>query len=201
MTTTLRLPVRFANALEAANRHPYANAEQKRAADTLQAQKDTASWAFVMLLIAGAETTVTLVGVILVGLTLSASRAAARDAKRQADAAEKSVEGTRAQVRAYVSICAFRLSFMSGFVPGKACPQIVITAQNDGQTPARKFSWYPTLEFISDGRRRRRDLGAIGSEIRDQLLPQKSRLKKPHFFPTWTSLRSQPNRAAETTGR
>src|SRR5258706_6625067 len=78
---------RIAKALESPNADPNAAAKERREIDDLKAQQDMAGWAGIMAGIAGFEAFITLTGVILVGYTLAATRAAAREAKRASDAA------------------------------------------------------------------------------------------------------------------
>lgn len=119
---------RIAAALEAANAHPNANAEEQRAKDNLKAQQDMAKWARIMLFIAGTEIAITALGVVLVGFTLSAAR-------RSAIAAEKSVKVTRnigrAQSRAYLS--AEGADMYTQALSGR----ITIHIKNTGDTPAQ----------------------------------------------------------------
>ncbi len=95
---------RIARALEAANVHPYVAREQQRAEEEMEAQTKTARWAKVMLFIASAETAVTMIGVILVGLTLRASHATAKDAKRSADEARRQADAAEAALRPHLFI-------------------------------------------------------------------------------------------------
>ena len=126
---------RIAGALEASNAHPEATAEQQRAQDDLKAQQDMAKWAKFMFWAATAETLVTLVGVILVWLTLNATWAAKGEAKRAADAAEKTVDTMqtfgRQELRAYLSVNPVNHGNFgaSNFNP-------IIALKNTGQTPA-----------------------------------------------------------------
>lgn len=92
---------RIANALEAANIHPNAVEEQQQARDNLKAQRNIAKWAKITAMIAGIDTLVTIVGVILVGFTLVATRRAA-DAAR--DTVNHMRESTHAELRAYIGI-------------------------------------------------------------------------------------------------
>jgi len=79
------------------------------------------------------------------------------------------VEISRAQVRAYVSISGCGLNFIEAGA-GIASPIVSFTAVNNGQSPARNFIWNVTLEYVYLGMRRRRQLTDrwetnIGSDI------------------------------------
>jgi hypothetical protein len=131
---------RIARALEAANAHPNAATEEQQARDNLKAQQDIALWAEIMLFIAGGEILVTLIGVGLVGLTLSATR-------RAANAAEQSVSETRrigeAQTRAYVTIKQASITFMMDVQN----PLVTFIATNSGQSPARNYIWNVAVQY------------------------------------------------------
>ena len=81
---------RIAGALEAANAHEGSPKKNDYAEDDLQAQKTMADSASRMFWVAVGDTALTLVGIILLGLTLAAAWASARHTKRTADAAEGS---------------------------------------------------------------------------------------------------------------
>jgi len=89
---------RIAKALEAANVKQQTAKEKKDAADYLQSQKDMATFAGRMLIVASIEAAITLVGVILVGLTLKAARSSAREAKRAADEAKRQADAAEKQL-------------------------------------------------------------------------------------------------------
>ena len=165
------------------------NAKQPPRDDSAQrsanAEENGAIWAALMFVVAGIETVVTGFGVFLVWHTLDASRAAGREAKRAADAAEQQIAETRrigeAEVRAYISIKTAVIAFTHDFMPGEAYPQIQISIQNTGQSPARKFIWRPTLRYYGGGQRRSRGVGnnwvgapgigiAAGDEVPDNVM-------------------------------
>jgi hypothetical protein len=83
---------RIARALESANTHPNATAEQQYTRDYLQTQKDVVKWARRMFGVALFESLITAVGIALVYFTLKAARTSAAEAKRAADAARDAVE-------------------------------------------------------------------------------------------------------------
>jgi len=86
---------RLAAALEEHNRYEKSADAQKDAHTAAQGAKDAAYWAGWMVLAAAFETVVTGVGVVLVGLTLSAARQSAREAKRAADEMARSADSTK----------------------------------------------------------------------------------------------------------
>ncbi|HEV2561185.1 MAG TPA: hypothetical protein VGT78_03500 [Rhizomicrobium sp.] len=79
----------IANTLKAENARAESKDEKQYASRYLKTQKHMAKWAGWMLVIAGIEAAITLIGVVLVGLTLKAARDSAREAQRAANAAEK----------------------------------------------------------------------------------------------------------------
>jgi hypothetical protein len=86
----------------------------------------------------------------------------ARRLRQAVKATESAVAETRrigeAQVRAYVGIKTAVLDFLDNWVPGEAHPRLTIIATNSGQSPARKFIWKPTIEYIGGDQRRQRGL-------------------------------------------
>jgi hypothetical protein len=137
---------RIAKALEDANTGPDAATKKQREKDDLKAQQDMADWAKVMAKVAGVEALITFIGVILVGLTLRAT-------KRAADAAEKTVEkmeeATRRELRAYVGIDVIGIEaelkpYSAGdYVPidrsrvgARSTDFVRVRVRNFGQTPA-----------------------------------------------------------------
>lgn len=141
----------IASALKAANEKKPSADEDKRARDNLKAQQDTAYWARYMFWVGFGELIVTGAGVFLVWRTLKASWAAAREAKRAADAANASLnhakESTERQLRAYVGIDSIKLEITSDILtyePTDLTSQniifpdfLAITVKNYGETPAK----------------------------------------------------------------
>lgn len=129
---------RIARALEAANNEQPSAKEKQDAQDNLNAQQNMATWAFWMFVVGAVEAILTGAGVLLVWRTLKASWAAAREAKRAADAANTSIEVTREigqkQVRAYLH-CLESNYVLSG-------PDITLwpIVKNTGQSPATRIS-------------------------------------------------------------
>jgi len=123
---------RIAKALEAANAHPNAATEEQQARDNLQAQRDIDKWAWIMIWIAGGETAVTLIGVILVGFTLAATR-------RAANAAIETVKHMRenawTELRAYVGHEPGGVRFDSG-------GPVRYYQKNFGRTPAKDIEMF-----------------------------------------------------------
>lgn len=105
----------------------------KRAAD---AAEQAAYWAFWMVVVAGVETFVTALGVLLVGFTLKATWAAKDEAKRAADAAEGTLQetrdNTRLELRAYLSVEPGGINYTD--TPGHCMGHIVV--RNVGKLPA-----------------------------------------------------------------
>jgi hypothetical protein len=125
---------RIARALETANDKPESAAEKSRAEQDLQAQKDMVTWARGMFWAGVAELLLTVAGVLLIWRTLRASWAAAREAKRAADAAHTALEDSRIsseqQLRAYVNVSKMRAKLEGNLLWFK------IIFVNAGQTPA-----------------------------------------------------------------
>jgi hypothetical protein len=103
--------------------HQYADAD-------LKTQQEMAEWALAMLM-------ATSIGVIYVGLTLEATRAAVREAKKATDAAMHAANITReigeAQVRAYLTVAHAMIRFED------RTPRLFLTIRNAGQSPARNI--------------------------------------------------------------
>lgn len=162
---------RIAKALEAQNADENSREEKNRLQQNLDAQKKMANWAGKMFWVGISESAITLLGIILVGFTLRAT-------KRAALAAEDAVIETRrigeAQVRAYVDIDKAAVTFRYDFVPGEAFPLIAISAKNSGQSPARDFVWRPTVQYFSGNQRRQRGLGDAWAEAPGASLPANS---------------------------
>lgn len=93
---------RIASALESANNKQPTKAEKKQAYKNLRSQQHMAKWAKWMFFTGVAETLLTLLGVFLVWKTLEASWAAAREAKRAADAAQ---DALNALDRPHFAVC------------------------------------------------------------------------------------------------
>jgi hypothetical protein len=145
---------RLANALEAANSRQRTPADKREAIQNLQVQENMAAYAGRMFWVGVAESIITFVGVVLVGFTLAATRSAASEAKRAADAAMKALDQSeiyaRQELRAYLGIerlefaCAnFSHYTRDNYVPkdrsiaGVSCDDFLcLTAKNFGQTPA-----------------------------------------------------------------
>jgi hypothetical protein len=83
---------RIARAIETANVRPDTAAEEQLAKDNLQAQREMAMWAGRMFYVVVFEAAVILLGVILVGFTLAATRQAVREAKRSADESKRQAD-------------------------------------------------------------------------------------------------------------
>jgi hypothetical protein len=142
---------RIANALETANAHPNAAEEQQQAIDNIKAQRAIAKWAKITAVIAGIDTIVTFIGVVLVGFTLDATR-------RAASAAVQTVEhmrgSTHTELRAYIGIRNNGTVFVpmiarvaTGGEPVEAVRTekngtIAIYTLNYGKTPARNAAMY-----------------------------------------------------------
>ena len=136
-------------ALQAANNKTESPEEKDRANRDLAAQEQIAAWAPAVFWVALAELIVTSAGVVIVWMTLQAAWEDISESRRIG----------QAQVRAYVSIKAVVVDFMTDFVPGLAVARINIVAKNHGQSPARNFVWRPTLQFISGNQLRQRGIG------------------------------------------
>ncbi len=135
---------RLASALKAANANPYASAEQKRASEYLQTQRDMVKWAGRMFWVGLVEAAITFLGVILVGFTLNhtkraadAANVSAKHARRSANAAWKSVKVTREigqkQIRAYLSCEGATFTVQDQWLE---CHPLI---KNYGQSPASKI--------------------------------------------------------------
>lgn len=145
---------RIAGALEAKNAYDHSAQGQQDAHEAAKAARDAANWAGGVLVAAWAETLVTLAGVVLVALTLGAAR-------RSAKAAEKNIEETRrigeAQVRAYVAISDVTVSFDK-----EGDPTVAIGAKNTGDSPARDFKWFPSIQYFSGEKKRTETVADLG---------------------------------------
>jgi len=137
---------RVARALEAHNAYEQSAKAQKDADETAKASTDAARWGMGLLIAGGTETVVTIVGVILVGLTLSAARRSAREAekaakemKRSADSADRALRHARAssqkELRAYVNIATAQFETREGTTFA------VVSFTNYGRTPAHDV-WF-----------------------------------------------------------
>jgi hypothetical protein len=145
---------RLANALEASNSRRRTAAEKQEAIQNLQAQENMAAYAGRMFWVGFAESTITFIGVVLVGFTLAATRSAANEARRAADAAMKALDQSevyaRQELRAYLGIekLEFTCTNFSHYtrehyvpkdssVAGASCDDFLcVTVKNFGQTPA-----------------------------------------------------------------
>lgn len=112
--------------------------EHERAESDLNAQRDMARWAFLMLIVTVAMAIITAFGVFYVWRTLLATQKMAEETTRIGEA----------QVRAYLTIKDMTI----GFDDSLTCPQLQMTLANTGQSPARKieivlrFSFFPAVE-------------------------------------------------------
>jgi hypothetical protein len=154
---------RIAHAVESLNaKIPNQDDSAQRSAT---AEEWGSKWALGMLIVATIETAITGLGVLLVWKTLGASRRAAREAKRAADAAEKSIKVARnvgrAQARAYVHISDIGIFFSGDVEEDSDTPAIVITASNTGQSPALEFKWTPALQYICGDKIRQQSLAEM----------------------------------------
>jgi hypothetical protein len=111
--------------------------ENERADRDLRAQEDMAFWAKWMAWLTGWAIIVTVIGIILVALTLHETRRATKAATQAAEAADAAVTVTREigaiQTRAYVAISD---AFYSGLEEGGLL-KLSVVYKNVGQTPAR----------------------------------------------------------------
>ncbi|HEY3778593.1 MAG TPA: hypothetical protein VGL35_11105 [Rhizomicrobium sp.] len=150
---------RIARALESTNADNESKTKVKYAADYLKTQKHLAHWSALMLLIAGIETIVTGIGVVLVWKTLEAARSsaleagnAARGAARQADTATETLKEIRrnsaAELRAYLTVEPHGITKMIGENSGIG--QILI--RNVGKIPANRVSVVAHMRSSSDRR-------------------------------------------------
>jgi len=119
---------RIARTLEAEKTEADSTKEQERADRNLKAQENMAFWAELMFGVGVFELCVTLLGVVLVFLTL-------RETRRIGEA----------QVRAYLHITQMTITFR---VPD-GHPSIKVTAQNSGQSPAENVVWNPTITYAA----------------------------------------------------
>jgi hypothetical protein len=130
----------IASALEAANKKQQSDEEKKQARSNLAAQEKIAAWAPWVFWAAFGEMIVTAFGIFLIWRTLKASWTAANEARRQANAAEKSLDQTKltseSELRAWVDIDVTMQEFRRSeetvtFV-------VEIKLMNIGKTPAPK---------------------------------------------------------------
>lgn len=94
---------RIARALKAIDTRESPSDKPEYASQYLQSQKDMATNSGLMFRVGLADTIITFFGVLLVAGTLVAAWISAREAKRAANAAEKTVGAGQAQVRAYLT--------------------------------------------------------------------------------------------------
>jgi hypothetical protein len=141
---------RIGRALEAPHDKPESQDEKRRADENLAAQWQMVRWAKWMFVIGGAETVITLVGVILVLVTLIYSKQAAIAARDAVIEAQKATKVARdvgeAQVRAYISVKSANIYFGGD----TGIPFVQITAINTGQSPARNFIWAAKIRYFSE---------------------------------------------------
>jgi hypothetical protein len=91
----------IAGALKAANAREGSRQKAKDASDSLQSQRDMDAWAGRMFAVGAGELVITFLGVVLVGLTLSATSRAAN----AAEATLTEIKGNaRKELRAYLSV-------------------------------------------------------------------------------------------------
>lgn len=125
---------RAAHALGEKSSQQSAFAQEQIARDNFQVQQDMARSASRMFVVAGIEAVITLIGVVLVGLTLAATSRAVGEAKRAADAGyemvKQSKHNARQELRAYIGASSDEIDTTEG-----EC-SVSIMWKNFGQTPA-----------------------------------------------------------------
>jgi hypothetical protein len=141
---------RIAVALETANTANESPEEKKNVADNLRYQQRMATSAERMFWVGLFESAITLLGVILVGLTLRATRQAVREAKRAADAAEETLKEAREssdqELRAYISVEPHGVNQMIASANAKG----QVTVRNVGKIPAQHVSVTVDVFISSD---------------------------------------------------
>jgi hypothetical protein len=120
---------RIASAIEAYEADANSPGERNHAKQALDAEMDTARWAFWMFVVAAVEIVVTAIGVVLVLLTLRQTRRIGQ-----------------AQVRSYINIKSAAIYFSGK----EGLPFVDIVAVNSGQSPAREFMWRPQIRYFAD---------------------------------------------------
>lgn len=139
----------IAKSLEAANRKEQSPEEEDRAERDVTAQEYMASWLPWMFGLAFLEIALTTIGVCFVWSTLKANWAAAGEAKRAADAANKTVasmeDTAQRQLRAYIHFTIDKTAI--AFSPGQK-PVINILYENCGQTPAMRCTSGGELDIL-----------------------------------------------------
>jgi hypothetical protein len=161
---------RIANALETANKHPKAAGEEQQARDDLKAQRKIATSAQAMPWIAAFEVLVTLGGVVLVGLTLKATRRAAKAARKTVKQMRKNA---RLELRAYLEV----VPIASPGMDTQEGMNVEIRITNSGQTPAHQLMiWNAFAVFKNE------DVGSFGpgdtSWAKDLVNPRQSIVAK-----------------------
>ncbi|WP_018061915.1 hypothetical protein [Caulobacter sp. UNC279MFTsu5.1] len=123
-------------AAEAQTARALAKAEETRAAKDLRAQEAMAEWAKWMCIVTGIQAFIGLASLLGLAFTVVFAKSSADDSGRSADAAsqalEHTVETSKRQLRAYVSV-----QQSSCEVYGGADPEVRVIFRNSGQTPAR----------------------------------------------------------------
>ena len=130
--------------------------QEWREEQNLQAQREMAKWAWLMMLASFAGVAITAVGVVYVAQTLIATRAAVAAANRTADEAKRIGE---AQVRAYLAITSVTNSFLYTSKNGGFCPMLKIKFLNSGNSPARNYEMRVKVAYQILGS------GRVASEI------------------------------------
>lgn len=137
---------RLAAALEAKNAYDESANGQQDAHEAAKGALQAAGWAQGMFWVAFAETLITGAGLLVVALNL-------KEARRSADASERSVKETRriggAQVRAYVNIIGCHVYFLRDGIreSDDRHPLVHVRIENTGQSPALNFRWISTLRY------------------------------------------------------
>ena len=159
LTAIERNTDRVAKALEAQNTRESSAEENKRARENLEAQQKMANAASATVVVASVEATITLVGVLLVGWTLYHTRRAANEAKRAADAANKTVAQSeifsKQDLRAYLGVEKMRVKSEVG-----QKIRLRVPIKNWGKTPARRILRFVNFNVIGipDDETERNDL-------------------------------------------
>jgi hypothetical protein len=125
-----------------ANRKPSA-LEDERAEKNLQSQEDMAKWAGRMFFVGLSETLVTLIGVVLVALTLWQTKRAADAAKQTLGLTDKN---SKLELRAYLSVEPAGIRQLLGRNEGLG----QVSVRNVGKVPARDVYVFVCMRLSAD---------------------------------------------------